>query len=100
MSGEDFTIDKNMPFDEVWIYNCLQHTIDPEKILANARASAKIIRIFEWIDEPISIGHPQLLTQEKLDKWLGGVGKVEDINQQGCHGRCYYGVFKGNHYEE
>ena len=28
-SGEDVT---ETGFDEVWIYNCLQHTIDPEKL--------------------------------------------------------------------
>jgi hypothetical protein len=64
------------------------------------RSYSKIIRIFEWIDEPISIGHPQLLTEEKLNKWLGGVGKVERLDESGCHGMAYYGVFLGDHYGE
>jgi 2-polyprenyl-3-methyl-5-hydroxy-6-metoxy-1,4-benzoquinol methylase len=34
-------------YDEVWIYNCLQHTQDPELIIQNAKKSAKILRIFE-----------------------------------------------------
>lgn len=80
-------------FDEAWIYNCLQHTMDPEKIIANARKIAKVIRIFEWVDTPAVIGHPQTLTEVKLNKWLGGFGKVENVNQDGVHGKAYYGVF-------
>lgn len=87
-------------YDEIWIYNVLQHTIDPELIIASAKKHAEIIRLFEWVDEPISIGHPQLLTEQLLNKWLGGVGKTENINENGCHGRCYYGVFLGDNYEK
>ena len=79
--------------DESWIYNCLQHTISPEKIIKNALKSSKIIRIFEWVDNGVSIGHPHNLTEKNLNKWLGGVGKVEEMNESGCHGRAYYGVF-------
>lgn len=100
IAGEDFLDLKLGVFDEVWIYNVLQHTRVPEKILTNIRKSAKIIRIFEWVETGTAIGHPQNLTKPDLDKWLGGVGKVENINQGGCVGLCYYGIFKGNHYEE
>lgn len=97
MPAEDYKSAK--VFDEVWIYNCLQHTIDPEKIINNAKAISKIIRIYEWIDNGISIGHPHDLKEDLLNKWLGGVGKVEKMNESGCHGKAYYGIFKGNHYE-
>lgn len=86
-------------FDEVWIYNCLQHTIDPKKILKNALVLSKVVRIFEWIDTGVAIGHPQDLKEDKLNKWLGGVGKTEVLNESGCYGKCYYGIFKGKHYE-
>jgi len=95
--AEDFVTDKT--YDEVWIMNCLQHTIDPEKIIKNALNCCKVLRIFEWIDMPPTEGHPQELKEDKLNKWLGGVGKVEEINESGCRGRCYYGVFKGKYYE-
>lgn len=84
--------------DEVWIYNCLQHTINPEEIIKNAKKISKIIRIFEWVDTGTSIGHPHELKEFKLNDWLGGIGKVEDINESGCHGRCFYGIFKGDRY--
>jgi SAM-dependent methyltransferase len=80
-------------FDEIWIANCLQHTIDPEKIIANCRKSAKIIRIFEWIECGTSPGHPHELTEVKLNEWLGGEGRVDHINENNAVGRFFAGVF-------
>lgn len=80
-------------YDEAWIYNCLQHTVDPEKIIANAKKVAKTIRIFEWIDHPVNAMHPQMLTEEKLNEWLGGSGKTEILNTRDLQGKCFYGVF-------
>jgi 2-polyprenyl-3-methyl-5-hydroxy-6-metoxy-1,4-benzoquinol methylase len=90
--GEEIEIPAT-PFDEVWIYNVLQHTDDPGQIIQNARKAGKLIRIFEWIDTPVSEGHPHSLTEAKLNEWLHGEGKVEEINESGCVGKCYYGVF-------
>lgn len=91
IKGEDF--DKGQ-WDEVWIYNVLQHTENPEKIIQNARNISPLIRIFEWIDIPAHEGHPQELKEEDLNKWLGGTGTTEWLNENGCHGRSYYGVFQ------
>jgi hypothetical protein len=79
--------------DEVWIYNVLQHTQDPELIIKNARNLAPVIRIFEWIDLPPHEGHPQELKEEDLNKWLGDTGTTEWLNENHCYGRAYYGVF-------
>jgi hypothetical protein len=81
--------------DEAWIYNCLQHTDDPKKIIANARKSAKTIRLFEWVDTQPYDGHPHMLTKASLEKWLGSSGFVTELNQDGCEGRAFYGVFSG-----
>jgi 2-polyprenyl-3-methyl-5-hydroxy-6-metoxy-1,4-benzoquinol methylase len=83
-------------FDEVWIYNVLQHTENPGKIIANARKAGKLIRIFEWVDMPPEPGHPQVLTEVLLNKWLHGEGKVEQLNENGCVGKAYYGIFPAN----
>jgi len=81
-------------WDEVWIYNVLQHVEDPEKVIANAKRAGKLIRIFEWIDTPTNQGHPHSLTEECLNKWLGGEGKVEVLKGENtCSGKCYYGIF-------
>lgn len=96
--AEEFTTDK--VYDMCLIYNVLQHTMDPEKIVKNMRSFSKVIRVFEWINEPISVGHPQLLTNEKLNSWFGGQGKVEHLNESGCHGASWSGIFMGDHYEK
>lgn len=80
-------------YDEVWIYNCLQHCENPKKIIENAKKAGKLIRLFEWIDTPANEGHINTLTESKLDKWLNGLGKVEFMNQPPAIGKAYYGVF-------
>jgi len=81
-----------LTFDEVWIYNVLPHCENPKKIINNAKKIAKLIRIFEWIDTPIGAGHISSITEEKLNEWLDGEGKVEQLKGI-AHGKAYYGVF-------
>lgn len=81
-------------FDEVWIYNVLQHTENPAKIISNAKEFAPVLRIFEWVDLPAYEGHPQTITVEKLDDWIGQRGSVtryDGFNE--CHGRAFHGCF-------
>jgi hypothetical protein len=83
-------------WDEVWLYNCLQHTHDPGNIISNCLKAGKIFRIFEWIDIPAHEGHPQSLTKEGLDEWLGAEGKTFTFNNaNGCTGRAYAAVVPG-----
>jgi 2-polyprenyl-3-methyl-5-hydroxy-6-metoxy-1,4-benzoquinol methylase len=101
IKGEDLNIIEDLPvFDEVLMYNCLQHTENPEKICHNILAVSKIVRVFEWVDTGIADGHIQDLTEANLNAWLKGEGKVQFINQSPVVGKAYYGVFKGNHYEK
>lgn len=79
--------------DEVWIYNCLQHCENPQEVVRRAVKAGKLIRIFEWIDTPANEGHPQSLSEAKLNEWLGGVGRMETLNTPTLKGKCYYGVF-------
>ena len=89
--AEDFYTDTI--YNECWIYNVLQHVIDPVDVLQAAQESAETIRIFEWIDTPPSLGHPHTLTAEFLDSKLDGKGTVEHINENNMYGKAYYGVF-------
>ena len=80
-------------WDEVWIYNCLQHTDDPAKVIDRCLKAARIIRIFEWIDLPPHEGHPHMLTELSLNAWLGLKGTVTQLNgQNGCFGKAYSAV--------
>lgn len=78
-----------LQFDEVWIYNVLQHVEDPAKVIANARAVAPVLRLFEWIDIPAHEGHPHMLTREKLDQWTGARGTTAVLAERGCFGKAY-----------
>jgi hypothetical protein len=84
--------------DECWVYNCLQHTKNPEMVIKNVLSYCKILRLFEWIENGISEGHLHNLKEKELNKWLGGYGKVDDLNENGCVGKCYNGIFKGDRY--
>jgi len=77
-------------WDEVWIYNCLQHTKDPSKIIKNALKAAKTLRIFEWVDIPPHEGHPQMITKEFLDTCIGTPGGTVKLAENGCYGIAYY----------
>jgi hypothetical protein len=80
-------------YDEAWIYNCAQHVENPEWIFRRMREYAKVIRVFEWIETPPTLGHPHTLHAADLDEWLGGRGTIENINENGAYGKCYYGQF-------
>ena len=73
---------------------------DPAKICENALRVGKVVRVFEWINMGVSPGHPHNLTEDKLNGWLKGYGKIEKMTgQNGCKGQCYYGIFKGDKFE-
>jgi len=98
--GEDLGGKKiSSKYDEVWIYNVLEHTQDPKKIIKNALAAGNIVRVFEWVGTRINDGHIHSLKAKELDKWLKGKGKVEKIKRGGAEGTAYFGVFKGDNYE-
>jgi 2-polyprenyl-3-methyl-5-hydroxy-6-metoxy-1,4-benzoquinol methylase len=80
-------------YDIGLIYNVLQHTENPKIILENMLECCKEIRIFEWIDAGISEGHIHNLKEEDLNKWLGGVGKVEMLKEFPAVGKVFFGIF-------
>jgi 2-polyprenyl-3-methyl-5-hydroxy-6-metoxy-1,4-benzoquinol methylase len=95
LSGESsWTSDWPDEFDEVWIYNVLQHVDDPELIVKNAIQRAKCVRIFEWVDTRPMPGHPHTLTADAFGDWFGEPGTVEQMNENGCRGPAWYGAFQ------
>jgi hypothetical protein len=90
--AEDF--DAGHTFDEVWIYNVLQHVEDPEKCLFTATQHGAVVRVFEWVDTEPTLGHPHKLTKEMLDSCLGGEGTVDWVNENSAVGKAYFGAFQ------
>jgi SAM-dependent methyltransferase len=68
--AEDFT---ETGFDEAWIYNCLQHTEDPQAVVRMAARAAKTVRIFEWINIPPYQGHLHKVTVGMITGALAAV---------------------------
>ena len=82
-------------WDEVWIYNCLQHVESVERIINNAKRAAPVLRLFEWIDIPPHDGHPFELSKEMLDGIIALPGSgTATLRESGCYGKAYYGVFR------
>jgi hypothetical protein len=69
-------------YDEVWLYNVLQHVQDPAKVVANAVARVAeghgVLRIFEWVHIPTDACHPHVLTPEGILNWLKGC-RIEKV---------------------
>ena len=78
-------------FDEAWIMDSLQHTVNPELVLRNAKKVAKIVRIFEWINTVSSRFSPHIITEAFVNRVLGIKGTVEYLNLFGYTGFSYYG---------
>jgi len=97
LAGEDIK-EKEVVYDICLIYNVLQHTINPKGIAKNALEVSREVRVFEWINTVVNVGHPHSLGENKLNEWFAGEGKVENINKNNAVGTAWYGIFKGKHY--
>jgi hypothetical protein len=78
--------------DEAWLYNVLQHVVDPEKACATANRLSHRIRMFEWIETETNEGHPHSLHADELNRWLGTVGEIGYVNENGAVGLAYWVV--------
>lgn len=57
--------------DEVWLFNVLQHVIDPDVIINKCKEAAKVIRFFEPVEDHIDLCH---LHTFSLDYFKGHFG--------------------------
>lgn len=71
-------------FDEVWMYNCLQHVIDPVFIFENLYKIGKVLRISEPTNTPVNQLHPHTFTPD----WY--YYKLQDISSSGSWKRVNY----------
>jgi len=80
---------------EAWLFNVLQHTIDPEEIIETLQTYARCIRYFEPIDTAITDYHPHSFTKDDFDRWFPGVNKYYNETTNACFhdGPCCYGVW-------
>lgn len=88
-------------FDEVWLYNVLQHTHDPNKVLQNIWGLLKpggYFRFFEWIGIPAYEGHPHEISAEMFaaleSRSASKQTETVVLGEQGCFGTAYCGWLK------
>ena len=80
-------------YDVGLIYNVLQHTEKPEKIIQNMRKMCTVIYIHEWLDTPVSDGHIQTITEVQLNKWLDTKGMTGNEKWGDKDQPYYYGIY-------
>ena len=75
-------LDASETFDEVWLYNTLEHCVDPEAVIKTALEHGRVVRVFEWVGDFQDDKHPNALTKEDLDRWLGQEGRIVEFDWQ------------------
>jgi hypothetical protein len=83
--------------DEVWLFNVLQHVVDPYKIAERAKRQANVIRFFEPINYGVNECHPWNLTLEMFKEWFGECVQYYPFNdnaKQFHTWECAYGVWR------
>ena len=80
--------------DEIWLFNVLQHVIDPDKFIEKCKASTKLIRFFEPLNYPADVCHPHVLTEADFTRWFGHFAIYRDKVQGFHQWQCAYGNYK------
>lgn len=88
---------RNHQWDEIWMFNLLQHVIDPDIIIAQAKYAAKTIRFFEPINMGTNDCHLHAFSYEYFLNQLGprvsiypGNPKAKNFHTH----ECAYGIWE------
>ena len=94
---KDTVENAEIPFvDEAWIFNVMQHIIDPELFISKIKHSANTIRFFEPINTDYNVCHPQSYTLEFFKDHFGDCVKHYPHNDKAVNfheWECAYGVW-------
>jgi hypothetical protein len=83
--------------DEIWLFNVLQHIIDPDKFIEKAKKNCNIIKFFEPINTPIEVHHPHSFTENDYKNYFGDSVKLYKGGTEIYHtADCVYGIYKCN----
>lgn len=89
--------------DEVWLYNVLQHTTDPQKIFENVLQYLKVggvFRFFDWVETGTNVAHPISLTADDISRSMVAAGftdvvvKTAELRENGAYGKAAHFVVK------
>jgi hypothetical protein len=80
---------------EVWLFNVMQHVINPADFIVKVKGVADRVRFFEPINEPITDYHPHTYTLENYKDWFGDCvnlyagGTIEGFHEADCAYGCW-----------
>lgn len=72
--------DLGVVFDEVWLYNVLQHVRDPAQVIGTALKHGHTVRVWEWLGGEANESHPHILSKVFLDGCLGTSGRKRKMD--------------------
>jgi len=76
-------------FEEVWMTNLLQHVEDPARVLGIAtRLATHRLRLFEWVEEPVSVVHLHTLHADAIGAQLAAAGLTPEYLTEGQATSC------------
>lgn len=89
----------NLPeihYGEIWMFNVLQHVIDPEKFISEAKRIMPVIRYFEPVYTEITNYHPHSFAVDDFERWFGKINRYYNETDIPCfhNGPCCYGVYR------
>lgn len=85
-------------FDEVWMYNVLEHVSNPQEICNRVKSAGKIIRVFEWINTGRNLAHPHSFNAQQLNDLLidnpeDAIVKIKQFDgADGCSGEAWIAI--------
>lgn len=82
--------------DEVWLFNVLQHVVNPALIVENVK-QAKVVRFFEPINYGVDECHLHNLTLDMFYDWFGDKVQYYEKNNKAVNfhqWECAYGVWE------
>lgn len=81
--------------DEIWLFNVLQHIVDPDLFIEKCKKNSKVIKFFEPINTPIEVHHPHSFSFDDYVKYFDKSVKLYVGSTETFHtADCVYGVYK------
>jgi len=81
-TAEEYLTGLYWKYDEVWMYNVLKHTFDPELIMRSLPKAGKVLRIAELTDTIQDVAHPHILTKEWLTDMLKEISTEGNYHEE------------------
>jgi 2-polyprenyl-3-methyl-5-hydroxy-6-metoxy-1,4-benzoquinol methylase len=80
-------------FDEVWLFDVVQHVIDPARAVHAASCLARRVRIFEWLHTGLHKLKAKFFTTRFM-RWEKKVEATGRVNHLGFTGEYFFAVYE------